>query len=112
MKADKDIMIDSLMARIRELEADKSKQQKTIEKLNIKDYLLGQFVFTNRADLLNSFAKFVEDSYEECACSHGYENIEPQVLDILDDLADGIDMRDNHKYADLLVVINSLQDKI
>lgn len=108
MKTDKDIINDALMARIRELEASKDKQQKTIEKLNISESLLRQFVFRKRISLLNGFAKFAEDNYKECAYSYGYEDIEPQVIDILSDLADDIDSSDKPHFADLFDVLGRL----
>lgn len=108
MKDNKDIMIDSLMARIRELEASHDKQARTIEQLNINNYLLGQYVFVNRHELLNSFAVFAQDNYKECAYHYGYEDIEQQVVDMLKDLADGIDANNKHDYSDLFVVLGGL----
>ena len=112
MKTDKDIMIDSFMARIRELEASQVKQEKAIEQLNISDYLLRQFVFANQDNLLNSFAVFVEENYEECAYHHGYKDIEQCVIDILEDLSGDIDKDHNDSrehFADLFNVLGSLK---
>lgn len=108
-KTDRDIINDALMSRVRELEAHQDKLTSTIEKLHVKDYLLGQYVFTNRNDLLNDFAKFVEDNYKECANNYGYENIEQQVIDMLKDLADGIEIKDKGHFSDLFSALGGLE---
>ncbi len=108
-KTDRDIINDALMARIRELEAHQDKLTSTIKQLHVKDYLLGQYVFTNRADLLNDFASFVEDNYKECAHNYGYENIEQQIIDMLEDLADGIGMENNQHFNKLFAVLGGLE---
>lgn len=109
MKDDRDIINDALMARVRELEAHQDKLTNTIEKLHVKDYLLGQYIFSNRIDLLNDFAKFAEDNYKECAYHYGYKNIEQQVIDILTDLADDIDKGDKNHYSELFTVLGGLK---
>lgn len=108
MKDNKDIVIDGLMARIRELETDNRNQQYTIKRLNINDYLFGQFIFRDRDKLLNDFSRFVEDNYKECAHHYGYEKIEQQVIDTLKDLSDGIDITEKHKFKDLLCALGTL----
>lgn len=107
-KTDRDIINDALMARVRELEAHQDKLTSTIEKRHIENYLLMQYIFTNRNDLLNDFAKFVEDNYKECAHNYGYENIEQQVINMLNDLADGIGKSDKNHYSELFAVLGGL----
>lgn len=109
MKTDKDIINDSLMARIRELEAHQDKLTSTIEELHVKDYLLGQYVFTNRSDLLNTFADFVEDNYKVCAHHYGYTSIEQQVIDMLEDFADDADEASERNFNGVLDVITRLK---
>lgn len=112
MKDDKDIVIDALLARIRELEADKRNQQYTIKRLNINDYLFGQFIFRDRDKLLNDFSKFAMDNYKECSCNYGYENIEQQVIDTLEDLADGIDLNKKDNFKNLFGALGELESNI
>jgi uncharacterized protein YkvS len=108
-KSDRDIINDALMARVRELEAHQDGLTGIIEKLNVKEYLLSQYIFINRVDLLNGFAKFVEDNYKECAHNYGYNGIEQQVVDMLKDLADDIDKGDKNHYSELFMVLSGLQ---
>lgn len=108
-KTDGDIISDALMARVRELEAHQDKLTSVIEKLNIRDYLLSQFVFSNQDELLNDFAKFAEDNYKECAHHYGYKNIDEQVVYMLEDLAGDIDISNKDQFAGLFTVLGGLK---
>lgn len=109
MKDDKDIINDALMARIRELEAEKAKWEAKEYRLNIRDYLLSQFVYTTRNSTLNAFAELCLDRYEDCADNYGYEDIEGDVIAILEDLSDGIDAVNNDSFRKVFEAVSQLQ---
>lgn len=109
MKDDKDIINDALMARIKELEAEKVKWETKERKLNIRDYLLSQFVYTTRDSTLNDFAELCLDRYEDCADNYGYEDIEGDVIAILEDLSDGIDIANNDSFRKVFEAVVKLQ---
>lgn len=102
MKDQNTIIQEGLIARIRELERETEQLRQVMAKLNVRSYLLSQFVFDCRNELLNDFAEFCLDNCDECADNYGYENAqaEAEVLEMLKDLADGINEGDSRDYSE------------
>lgn len=81
-------IIDGLLLKIESLEIENSKLFKNANKLNITNYMYSQFIFTNRNELISDFSEFVFENMEECAYSHGLDNITKPITEMLEDLSE------------------------
>ncbi len=93
-----DIVIDALAEKITATQNEVANKQKEIDKLSINDYLMGQFIFRNRHELLNDFAEFVVDNYKECQNHYAFNDITNDVINLLKDMMDDICDNDKEHY--------------
>lgn len=110
-KDNQQIIIDALTDKITATQAEVAKKQKEIDKLSINDYLMGQFIYRNRHELLNDFAEFIINNYKECQNHYGFDDITNDVIYLLKDMMDDIHSNEKDHYKNTLEALGELSIK-
>lgn len=102
-------IIDGLLLKIELLENEKSKLSDKLNKLVITDYMYGQFIYTNRNELIGDFSEFVFKSMKECAYHHGLDDISKPITEMLEDLSEIMSVDAAKTVNDVIDRINNSQ---
>ena len=102
-------IIDGLLLKIELLENEKSKLSDKLNKLVITDYMYGQFIYTNRNELIGDFSKFVFENMKECTHHHGLDDITKPITEMLEDLSEIMSVDSAKTVNDNIDRINNTQ---